>query len=77
MINCQFPDDGRGRTARRRVLVVIVVLACGTTMRSTGLDPATVVATVTSLGLIGAATARMVLDGTAGTDGTALGDGAR
>lgn len=78
VINCQYPDDGRGcRTASRRVLVVIVVLACGATMGSTGLDPATVVTTVTSLGLVGAATARMVLDGAGGADGPALGNGAR
>ena len=64
MINCHVPDGGRDRrTPRMRLVVVIVVFACGTTLRSTGLDPASVVTTLTALGLVGVATARMVIDG--------------
>jgi hypothetical protein len=51
------------RRVTRRVLIVIVVLVCGTALLSTGYDPITVLPMLLGLGLVGAAVAGWVVDG--------------
>ena len=51
------------RRGPRRVLIVIVVLVCGTALLWTGYDPITVLPMVLGLGLTGAAVAGWVVDG--------------
>ena len=59
MINCVRPAGGRDVSGTRlRVLVVVVVLACGTTLRGIGVDTEMVLAALTAFAAMGVAVAR-------------------
>jgi hypothetical protein len=66
VINCVRPAGGPDTGTRLRVLVMVVVVACGTTMGSMGIDVELVIAALTAFAAVGVAVGRELISAPSG-----------